>query len=326
MIRSFAANLPAATGSTWSMSKNNASTDLSLVCPDCRGPLADVSDDRIRCSKDGAELVRQGGIWSHRVDEPVADLETLREDYRRLRQDEGWGTPDGAYYRALPFHDITGRHTEIWRIRAASYDLLIRKVLTGQRRVVDLGAGNCWLSWRLATQGHTAAAIDLSNDALDGLAAAEVYPEIQFLRLQTTFDQVPFSDGAFDLAIFNGSLHYASNLTRTLTEARRLVRTGGQVVIMDTPVYRFARSGQQMLQERSQDWQRRYGPAFGASQTAGFLTRGDLRRLGKSLGIRWQVHALPLGWRWRLAPLAALARGRREPARFPLIVGRPIKE
>ncbi len=308
------------------MSKNNATTDLSLVCPRCHGPLKHVSDDRRSCSDDGAELARRDGIWSYRADEPAAALDTFRADYRRLRQDEGWGASDAAYYRALPFQDITGRHAEIWRIRAASYELLIRKVLNGQRRIVDLGAGNCWLSWRLATQEHTVSAVDLSNDAIDGLAAAEAYPEIRFLRLQTTFDQVPFSDGTFDLAVFNGSFHYASDPTRTLHEARRLLRTGGQVVIMDTPVYRFARSGQQMLQERSQDWQRRYGPTFGASQTVGFLTRGHLHRLGKSLGIHWQVYALPLGWRWRLAPFFALARSRREPARFPLIVGRSIGE
>ncbi len=302
--------------STSSVSSSN------LVCPVCHGPLVDRSDDRLRCSACDSELTLVEGIWRCLSSEQSADVDAFLADYRRLRQDEGWGAPDAAYYRALPFHDTTGRHTEIWRIRAASYELLIDKVLTGQQlSIVDLGAGNCWLSWRLAAEGHTVAAVDLSDDAADGLVAATAYSQIRFARLQASFDRVPLGDGKLDLAVFNGSFHYSTDPQRTLTEALRLLRPGGRVVIMDSPFYRLARSGEQMLRERRRDWRRRYGQDFGAFPTAGFLTRGRLDRLGAPHGIRWRMLPLPLGWRWRLAPLAAVALGRREPARFPLIVG-----
>ena len=293
----------------------------SLVCPVCHGPLGELSDDRLRCSACDAEIPRVDGIWRCLSSEQTAEVGAFLDDYRRLRQDEGWGAPDTAYYRALPFHDTTGRHTEIWRIRAASYELLIDKILTGEEHsIVDLGAGNCWLSWRLATEGHSVAAVDLSDDATDGLAASRAYP-VRFARLQASFDQVPLGDSTVDLSVFNGSFHYSTDPRRTLTEAIRLLRPGGRVVIMDSPFYRLAKSGEQMLRERRRDWRRRYGQDFGAFPTAGFLTRGRLNRLGTAHGIRWRVMPLPLGWRWRLAPLAAVALGRREPARFPLIVG-----
>ncbi len=77
-----------------------------------------------------------------------------------------------------------------------------------------------------------------------------------------------------------------------------------------------------MLDERQESWRQRYGPGFGAFETAGFLTRRRLKRLGSELGLRWRMVPLSLGWRWHLGPLAALFLGRREPARFPLIVGR----
>ncbi len=297
----------------------------ALICPACRGPLAELSRGRLRCPGDGVELTLEDGIWRLLTSRRAEEIDGFLADYRRLRSDEGWGAGDDAYYRALPFRDTTGRHPEIWRIRAASYRLLLRQLGAGQR-VADLGAGNCWLSWRLAEAGHAVAAIDLSDDPADGLGAAAAYPEAQFLRIQATFDRVPIGDGELDLTVFNGSLHYAADVRRTLAEARRLVRPGGRIVIMDTPVYRLARSGERMLRERQQVWRQRYGPDFGAFATAGFLTRGRLKRIGKVLGLRWRVHPLPLGWRWHLAPFVHLALGRREPARFPLIVSRPLDQ
>ncbi len=322
----------------------------SLVCPSCRRPLAEMANDRLRCSDDGFEVTRDGGIWHFLSTKQASGVDPFLDDYRRLRRDEGWTVGAAAYYRALPFHDATGRHTEIWRIRAASYELLCRHVppeggkrnvppeggkrnvppeggkrnnlTAGRQRVADLGAGNCWLSWRLAEAGHSVAAVDLSNDPADGLGTAVAYPEVRFLRLQASFDRVPFAEGELDVAVFNGSLHYSTDLRATLAEARRLVSPGGQIVIMDSPVYRRARSGERMLQERQEDWQDRYGAGFGAFPAEGFLTRRRLRRLGAALDIEWRFYPLPLGWRWHLAPLAALALGRREPARFPLIVGR----
>ncbi len=307
-----------------------------FVCPACRGPLVELSDHRLRCPVDDVGYARDGGIWRFLTSRRAADVDRFLDDYRRLRRDEGWGTDDEAYYRALPFHDTTGRHTEIWRIRAASYELLRRYVppeggrrnsvleAAGEQCIADLGAGNCWLSWRLAEAGHSVAAVDLSDDPADGLGAAAAYAETRFLRVQASFDQIPFADGELDLVVFNGSLHYSTDMQTTLAEARRLIRRGGRVVIMDSPVYRRARSGERMLGERQRDWRQRYGPGFGAFPTEGFLTPGRLRRLGEALGLRWRLQPLPLGWRWRLGPLAALILGRREPARFPLIVSRPI--
>lgn len=298
--------------------------DIAFVCPACRRPLERISRRMLRCPGEDGEFIRDGGIWRFPSPQAAAGIDRFVADYRRLRHDEGWGTVDAAYYLELPFRDITGRHTDIWRIRAASYELLCRRILTGgRRRVADLGAGNCWLSWRFTEAGHTVAAVDLSDDPLDGLAAAAAYPkEASFLRIQSMFDRVPLGDGELDLAIFNGSLHYSTDPERTLGEALRLIGHGGRVVIMDTPVYRRESSGKRMLKDREKQWRQDYGPDFGTLPAEGFLTRRRLRRLGDVLGIRWRLHPLPLGWRWHLAPIAALALGRREPARFPLIVGR----
>lgn len=297
------------------------------VCPACRQPLESVSGARMRCPGDDVEVQCVGGVWRFLTPPRAEDERHFVDDYLRLRRDEGWGSDDAGYYRALPYRDTSGRYEEVWRIRAASYELLLRRILAGGRlRIVDLGAGNCWLSWRLAQRGHLCAAVDLSDDDQDGLGAADRYAGADdFLRLQASFDQVPLADGSLDLVIFNGSLHYSTDLLCSLTEAKRLLGTGGRIVIMDSPVYLLERSGERMLRERSRQWHRHYGSGFGCHPGAGFLTRRRLRRLGQALGLHWTRWPLPLGWHWRLSPFVSLGLGRREPARFPLILGHSIK-
>ena len=304
------------------------SRDFNIVCPICRGTLEEVGPDRLRCATDGVDFTQQEGIWRLPTPQQMADAEKFLSDYRQLRSDEGWGNEDPSYYREIPFRDITGRHSDIWRIRAESYRLLKGRVLTGgRRRIADLGAGNCWLSWRLGKSGHSVAAVDLSIDTLDGLGAAGAYgltgETVAFPRMQALIDATPFADGEFDLAIFNGSFHYSSDCHQTLVEAKRLVAPAGRVIIMDSPVYRSAASGERMVRQREEDWRQRFGHDFGTHQTVGFLTRRGLGRLGRAVGLRWRIHPLPLGWRWHLGPLAALVLGRPEPARFPLVIGYP---
>src|SRR5205823_5411746 len=120
---------------------------------------------------------RVNGLPWHRM-----AVRQFAHEYTTVRHAEGWGSPDGRYYRALPYRDLTGRNPGIWRIRARTYGALVERVLVplesqprGARRrlkILDLGAGNGWLANRLTQRGHSVTAIDLLDDALDGLGAA----------------------------------------------------------------------------------------------------------------------------------------------------------
>src|SRR5690349_10617608 len=117
-------------------------------------------------------------------------------EYRAVRRAEGWGSADPSYYRALPYQDLTARFPEIWRIRACSFDVFVANVLRpieqrqGSLDVVDLGAGSAWLSYRLSQRGHRVAAVDLLDDALDGLGAIRSYaPKVR--PIVAEFDRLP---------------------------------------------------------------------------------------------------------------------------------------
>jgi SAM-dependent methyltransferase len=253
-------------------------------------------------------------------------LAQFAREYRTVRRAEGWGSHDGAYYRALPYRDLTGRFNGIWRIRARSFNTLIREViepLEQQTRlnVLDLGSGSGWLSHRLARRGHWVVAVDLLDDTLDGLGATRHY-DCDIRPVLAEFDRLPLTPERVDVAIFNASLHYSTNYAATLGETLRVLRARGTLVILDSPMYFDADSGTRMVQERRAQFLARYGFASDALSSEHFLTPARLDTLSAELGISWRVYRPSLDWRSAIGRTLGGLRARREPAHFPVIVGR----
>jgi SAM-dependent methyltransferase len=255
-------------------------------------------------------------------------LAQFTREYRTVRRAEGWGSHDGAYYRALPYQDLTGRFPGIWRIRARSYDTLVRQVieplehsLGAHLELLDLGAGCGWLAHRLSLRGHRVAAVDLLDDPLDGLGATRHYAT-DLRPVLAEFDHLPLGAGRVDAVVFNASFHYSTDYAATLREALRVLRPRGTLVILDSPMYSDPTSGQRMVQERRARFLAAYGFASDALPSEHFLTPARLASLASTLGLSWQVHQPGLDWRSALGRTVGGIRARREPARFPVIVGR----
>jgi SAM-dependent methyltransferase len=249
-------------------------------------------------------------------------------EYTTVRRAEGWGSPDGAYYRALPFRDLSGRYASIWRIRARSYATLVERVLqpieertTKQLTTLDLGAGSGWLAYRLACRGHRVLAVDVLDDALDGLGATRHFGGT-FSAALAEYDHLPLPDAYADVIIFNAALHYSTNYTETLRESLRVLVEDGTLVILDSPMYADPSSGQRMVQEREQRFLARYGFASNALPSEHFLTDDRLRQLAAELCIRWEIHQPALDVRSRVSRALNGLRARRKPASFPVVVGR----
>lgn len=301
---------------------------LTFACPVCRARLVRESPDALRCPNDAEAYFRVDGIWRLLPPQRASALAQFAREYETVRRDEGWGSPDAGYYRALPFNDVSGRFADLWRIRAKSFQALVERVVkplewTWRRPLtaLDLGAGNGWLSHRLARRGHGVAAIDLLINSTDGLGA-HVHYDAAFVPVQAEFDRLPFDDDQADLVVFNGSLHYSLDYETTLCEALRVLRRDGCLAIVDSPVYREAASGERMVQEREARWMRLYGFRSHALPHENYLTYARLDDLAARLGLCWQVAHPSFGWRWAVRRGWARLRVRREPARFPLIVGR----
>ena len=67
------------------------------------------------------------------------------------------------------------------------------------------------------------------------------------------------------------------------------LKPGGVLVLLDTPVYRDASSGAQMVRERETQFQKEYGFASNALASENYLTRPRLKELGQVLNVRWNL-------------------------------------
>jgi SAM-dependent methyltransferase len=252
-------------------------------------------------------------------------VEEFFHDYAKHRADEGRGLR-GEDLRALPYLK-SGPFAKQWTVRAKSYDAFLKHVLfpmEGVRalEILDLGAGNGWLSYRVALRGHKAVALDIRRDDVDGLGAAAEFlrdrPDM-FECLSASFDDLPLTSGRFDIALFNASLHYAQDLTRVLGEATRVIKSGGRLVILDSPFYDSERDGAAMVAEK-----RVLGPAnFGsranvllAMNFIEYLTRDRLE--AATPGLVWSCRHVRYPLWYELRPLLAKLKRARAPSRFGL--------
>ena len=132
-----------------------------FICPRCQTRLERVTPERFTCPHEGLDFWNVDGIWRFLLPESEAHYTRFIRDYEAIRHSEGRGSTSAKYYRALPFKDLSGQHKADWGIRARSYSVLVKNVLTRLQnplerslKILDLGAGNGWLSNRLAAQGH----------------------------------------------------------------------------------------------------------------------------------------------------------------------------
>ncbi len=292
-----------------------------LACPICKTRL-EIAGDEGRCPQDGQAYRRVEGVWRLLRPGREAHFAQFIHEYETVRQAEGRGSDDPAYYRALPFQDVSGRMPAMWQERARSFQTLLSGfILHPSSLILDLGAGNGWLSYQLAKRGHGVTAVDLTTNRFDGLGTHVMY-DAEFLPVQAEFDHLPFTNRQVDLTIFNASFHYSTDYAAALAEAWRV--TDGAVAIMDTPVYHDSTSGRQMVQEREALFQERYGFPSNAVASENFLTYHRLDELAAELGVRWRLFWPVPQWRWTVRRWRARLRRQREPSQFPLIVGTTV--
>lgn len=307
-------------------------SQIQLRCPACGdGPCMPSSLIGPSCLACGYVFSEVDGICNGLPLGREAIFQQFVQDYESVRAKEGRGSNSADYYLGLPFEDLTGRNVWQWRIRARTFRFmekhLLAKIESFYPRgfdVLDVGAGNGWLSYRLARRGHRPVAVDLLVNDTDGLGAARHYFQVapRFLRFKAEMDCLPFMPAQFDVVIFNASLHYSVDYERTLREAQRCLRPGGHLIVADSPVYGNEESGQNMLREKRAAFNRQFGFRSDSIPSLEYLTRDALHYLGVHLELDWHVYKPWYGLSWALRPIKARLTKRREPSMFYVLHAR----
>lgn len=157
----------------------------------------------------------------------------------------------------------------------------------GVRTIVELGCGTGNDAARLAAEGYSVTAIDLSAEAIEQ-AQARFGSQARFLVADIT-KRLPFRDGSFDAVMSNVALHmFPDAVTRAVfAQVGRLVRAGGLFVFHVNSLHdRPLRARRLPARELEPDY-----VAEESGQTMHFFSETYLREL---LSAWQQVHLVPV--------------------------------
>jgi SAM-dependent methyltransferase len=144
--------------------------------------------------------------------------------------------------------------------------------------ITDIGCGEGYLTLEMARWARHVTGVDRSDDVLERAKRLSERRQVTNVTWKKgDVSRLPLRDESIDLAIFSQSLRYASDPERALTEAARIVRPGGRVLILD-------------LRRHDQVWvQARFGtqrPGFAAGELEALLQAAGFRAIRQSTGVR----------------------------------------
>lgn len=115
--------------------------------------------------------------------------------------------------------------------------------LTPSIDIADLGAGEGLLSQLLAQRAHQVWCIDNSPRMVEvGMELAQKNGLANLTYKLGDIEQVPLPDKSVDLAILSQALHHAQHPQTAVDEAFRILRPGGQLLILDLNEHTFEKA------------------------------------------------------------------------------------
>ncbi len=176
------------------------------------------------------------GVLRHAVKEiPEAaeDRDALRLALRR-RQDKVRSYFDelaGKFGRQY----VPGRS---WQGLAETFLLLMPPLV-----IADLGAGEGTVSQLLARRAKKVIAVDNSEKMVEfGSSLAQAHGVKNLEYRFGDLEELPIKKGEADVALFSQSLHHAQHPARALTEAYRILKPGGRVIVLDLLKHHFEKA------------------------------------------------------------------------------------
>jgi len=158
-------------------------------------------------------------------------------------------------------------------------------------------------------RNHVRAAMVLISDGADTASDHSLLQALEDIRRSDAL--------VYAIAIDSAD---AKESTRVNPEALRVLRPGGRLIVLETPIYKRKESGERMAAERHQQFEKRYGTRSDSVPSIEYLTWQMLRDLGQELNLNWKVIRPWYGLKWALRPWIARLKRKREPSRFAILV------
>jgi ubiquinone/menaquinone biosynthesis C-methylase UbiE len=149
---------------------------------------------------------------------------------------ERWPDPEDTPQASIAFDDAAGYYDETKALSpdalTATIDMLAAE-FAGSGRVLEVGVGTGLLALPLAERGLRVDGVDLSAPMLDvAIAKSPARATVGFTVADAT--RLPFRDQAFGGAYIRHVLHLVPDWREVLSEAVRVIRPGGTLVVSIT--------------------------------------------------------------------------------------------
>jgi SAM-dependent methyltransferase len=251
------------------------------------------------------------------------------------REEERWFATRHGVQLLLPeerrqhlraFREIRRRAERPSLRRAREEEERSRRVAEGLALVRDaLGPG----PWYVLAAGAESVARSLGVDHRVVVVSSRLGDEeardvegATFPRAEAELDALPLEPGRADLVVAEGSLHEGPSLARSLVELRRVVRRGGVLLALDSPVFRRRADGEAGVAQAIKEERALVGMAVPREARPGYLVRADLAEQFRDSGWSLQLLGWPGPVRERGEDLLRLVRGARPAPRFPVLFAR----
>jgi ArsR family transcriptional regulator len=217
-------------------------------------------------SMNASELAADArGLWAL-VEEQLAESPAARQDDRRVE-----AVLVGRRDRARQFFASTAEQWDRLRdeLFGRTFHLQALLGLLDDGLVVgDLGCGTGLVAETVAPFVGRVVGVDGSAEMLE--AAGRRLADFKNVELrQGELESLPLEDESLDAALLVMVLHYAPDPPRALSEARRVLRPGGSLLVVD------------MLPHEREEYQQQMGhvwPGFSEQQTARYLDGAGFER------------------------------------------------
>ncbi len=176
----------------------------------------------------------------HYLSDPAPFAEKTRH-YLAVRQREGRVLSDDQVLKLPQTDSLSRAQRREWRWRARSLGRLLRYL---SRRpaglcILDLGCGNGWMSMQLSGLPDSDIwAVDVNLPELEQgarVAQAAGKTNITFAFADILKNTLP--EAHFDVVLLAAAVQYFPELPALLAAARRVLKPGGEIHLLDSPFY-----------------------------------------------------------------------------------------
>ena len=211
-----------------------------LICPDCGGPLNEVSSTLLGCpeckracpiTEDG--IVQMLPMWMSQAESAKEKIEA------EAQSTTGESRTKHVVEYESAFHDEQARiyddlFTSPEPLRTY-YEYLIRNEVSREVKeagfVVDLCCGTGKSSLPLAVNGKVVVGVDVSNEMLKIFAKKCRKLGVKALLLHADASRPPIRSGTCEAILFIGGLHHIPDQEACIAYVAQLLTSGGKLII-----------------------------------------------------------------------------------------------